>query len=97
MLAIGSSLLVAPVAVLFLVLSTLPERHIGWILLGVHLLGSVADLQQAFPHHAVPFYGILVTGLLLILYGEKQLATTMINKQVLESATIPPTVREHFS
>lgn len=68
LLAAGSFLLVTPFALLLLSLTGFAERHLGWVMLGGHLLGSIADLGTLIADTAV--YTAMIAGVLLIIYGE---------------------------
>lgn len=83
-LALGSFLLVIPVASLFLLLQAFPEYSIGWILIGVHLLGSTGDLYRTAMPDAAVMYGVPLLGALIILHGENQLIAGLLDANTPE-------------
>jgi hypothetical protein len=80
-LALGGSLFVVPVAGLFLLLQSVPESALGWVLLGTHLFGAAADLGRTAVPDVAALYAVPTIGIVFILYGENQLIDQFLARE----------------
>lgn len=77
-IAVGSFVLVSLFAGLFLLIRTSLYRPIGWMLLGMHVLGSASDLAYLTRAPAIT-NGAILAGVFFILYGEEQLVSALLD------------------
>lgn len=75
----SSYLFTGPLALLLLALHDIPERHIGLVVLGANMAGSVTDIA-AFAGSPVSVT-LLVAGIVLIILGEDRLVRSLVARQ----------------